>query len=272
MKEERAEAEAAVAIVCAREPRESVLLIRRSEREDDPWSGHWSFPGGRRDRADPDLLSTALRELEEECGLRLGREQSEADLPVALARRRTGRFLLVAPFLFGVSAELPTVLDPREAVEAVWVPRSLLLDPAQHSLLPIPGRPPEMLYPAIAMNCVPLWGFTYRLITDWLGLVPQSSPLKKAGFEAACLVLEFLLAQGLRLRRGWEDCARLPAISDQRVVRAATVEGAIPLARVLARFSAPGAHVPLVNFLEVHADYIRLAGLEFEEYLISAVT
>ena len=68
------EPHAAVAIVRARQPRESVLLIRRSERQEDSWSGHWSFPGGRRDPEDPDLLHTAFRELEEECGIRLGRE------------------------------------------------------------------------------------------------------------------------------------------------------------------------------------------------------
>jgi len=27
----------------------SVLMIRRADREGDPWSGHMAFPGGRRD-------------------------------------------------------------------------------------------------------------------------------------------------------------------------------------------------------------------------------
>ncbi len=109
------EPKAAVAIVRARQPQESILLIRRSEREEDSWSGHWSFPGGRRAPEDPDLLHTALRELEEECAIRLGREHSEVALPPVLARRRTGPFVLVAPFVFEVEVELPTVLDPREA-------------------------------------------------------------------------------------------------------------------------------------------------------------
>jgi 8-oxo-dGTP pyrophosphatase MutT (NUDIX family) len=80
---------AAVAIVHARGAEESVLLIRRTEREDDPWSGHWSFPG--RDPEDIDLVHTALRELAEECGIALSRESLEAALPPTWAGRRVGQ-------------------------------------------------------------------------------------------------------------------------------------------------------------------------------------
>ena len=59
-----------------------VLLMRRAERADDSWSGQWSLPGGRREPGDLDLVETALRELEEECGIRLGRDQLEQALPV----------------------------------------------------------------------------------------------------------------------------------------------------------------------------------------------
>src|SRR5215469_5622424 len=100
--------QAAVAILHTRGPEESVLLIRRSERAGDPWSGHWSFPGGRRDPEDQDLLETALRELAEECGIILERGQMEAALPPTNAGRRLGRVVLVAPFLFRVERVLPT--------------------------------------------------------------------------------------------------------------------------------------------------------------------
>jgi len=82
---EMVEPEAAVAIVRTRGPRRSILLMRRSERKEDSWSGHWSFPGGRRDPDDPDLLHTALRELKEECGVRLDRKHMGAAY-----RRRVG--------------------------------------------------------------------------------------------------------------------------------------------------------------------------------------
>jgi 8-oxo-dGTP pyrophosphatase MutT (NUDIX family) len=164
------EPEAAVAIVHARDPEEAVLLMRRTEREDDPWSGHWSCPGGRRDAHDIDLLHTALRELEEECGIRLRRDDLEAELPHRIARRAEPPYLLVAPFVFRIDRHLPTVLDTAEAAEAMWVPLSLLRDASRHAWQSVPGRPPEIRFPGVLLNRTPLWGFTYKLLMDWLRL------------------------------------------------------------------------------------------------------
>lgn len=46
--------------------RSQVLLIRRGN---DPFKGHWAFPGGFFDMSDYDIEHTAVRELEEETGL-----------------------------------------------------------------------------------------------------------------------------------------------------------------------------------------------------------
>jgi 8-oxo-dGTP pyrophosphatase MutT (NUDIX family) len=115
------------------------------------------------------LLHTALRELEEECGIRLDRSQMEAALEPASAGRKMGRQILVAPFVFSVDHELPTVADPKEAAEALWIPVRVLRDPARHAVQSVPGMPSEMQFPGIDLNGVPMWGFTYRLVTDWLG-------------------------------------------------------------------------------------------------------
>ncbi len=245
----------------AQAPEESVLLIRRAERRGDPWSGHWSFPGGRCDPGDPDPLDTALRELSEECGIALARGQMQSALPPRFALRQVRPYLLVAPFVFHVERALPTVLQPEEAVGALWTPVAALREPARHVLTPVPGRPAEMLFPAVPLDGLPLWGFTYRLITGWLGLEPDQLPVDQAGLAAATGVLEFLLAQGLVLDRAFSP-------ESPRVAR---VRGAIPLPQVLARFSGPGPFVSLVNALEVRLDSIRLAGLAFEEYRIEAL-
>jgi hypothetical protein len=82
-------------------------------------------------------------------------------------------------------------------------------------------------------------------------------------------VLDFLLSKGLKLKHGFTDHIAQAGSAGQHVVKVAAVEGAIPAELVLAHFGVPGNHVPLVNLLEVRPDYIRVAGLDFEEYLIS---
>jgi hypothetical protein len=114
-----------------------------------------------------------------------------------------------------------------------------------------------MLFPSVQLQGAPLWGFTYRLLTDWLGLGPKQRPVEQAGLEAATTVLEFLLSRGLTLRQDWRE-------------RRAAVGGAIPVEEVLARFSQPGSHVMSISCLEVRKDQIRLAGPSWEEYFISA--
>ncbi|HVN03069.1 MAG TPA: CoA pyrophosphatase [Bryobacteraceae bacterium] len=255
-----AEPDAAVAIVHAREPADSVLLMRRSERAEDSWSGHWSFPGGRRDARDPGPIHTAMRELEEECGIRLRADQLDRPLPLAMARRRAGRYLQVAPFVFRVQSECAAKLDPREAAEAVWVPLRVLCDPARHSLRPVHGPPPEALYPAIDLNGTPLWGFTYRLITDWLELNPRQG-VEEAGFQVACALLDALIARGCGPAQDWQPQGR---------VKTAAVHGAIPVEWVRAQTWLEKTHIPRVNMLEVRPERIRMIGLAFEEYIIEA--
>jgi hypothetical protein len=76
----------------------------------------------------------------------------------------------VAPFLFHIGEQLPVTLDPEEAVEALWLPLRVLRAPANHCVRPVPGMPQEMKFPCVELPAVPLWGFTYRLLADWLGL------------------------------------------------------------------------------------------------------
>jgi hypothetical protein len=79
-------------------------------------------------------------------------------------------------------------------------------------------------------------------------------------------VLDFLLGQGLKLKRGWEDRIVPPGTE---AVKVAMVEGVIPVVPVVAHFAVPGKFFPRINLLEIRPDHIRVVGLAFEEYLIS---
>ena len=170
---------AAVAVVWAREPEESVLLIRRAVNESDPWSGHWSFPGGRTAPVDSDLLDTALRELREECRIELARAALIRELPHSWAGRRVGRFVKVAPFVLGVERQLEATPDESEASECVWIPLRTFTDRTLHQWGPAPGVPPERHFPAIGLKGTPLWGFTYKVLCDWTGTEPPPEPSRR---------------------------------------------------------------------------------------------
>jgi 8-oxo-dGTP pyrophosphatase MutT (NUDIX family) len=163
-------ADAAVAVVHAKCPEESVLLIRRAMRSGDPWSGHWSFPGGRVEQGDRDLLDTALRELYEEVGVRLSREDLSVALKPRHAGQHYGRLVMVAPYLFRLEDACPTLPDEREAAEALWFPLAILHDPAKHKRNVVPGLPGGRHVSGIELNGAPLWGFTYRVLCDWQGV------------------------------------------------------------------------------------------------------
>jgi 8-oxo-dGTP diphosphatase len=261
--------EAAVAILRARE-RDSFLLMRRSEHPHDPWSGHWSFPGCRREQSDPDLRFTALRELAEECSIHLPPDALESELAPVIARRRTPPFMVVAPFVFAIENQLPTVLDPEEAVEAVWVPTADWRTPEKHKLTNVPGMPASWLFPALELNGVPVWGFTYRLAMDWLGLVSNDGGLASAGLSAATAVLDLFVSKGLVVKDGLKIAdAELPTTEIQPRATA-TVSGVIPVEQTIEHLSRPGSSFPSVSAIEVQRNHVRVVGLEFEEYLITA--
>ena len=60
----------AVALVLReRDDQLEVLMIKRAERDGDPWSGHMAFPGGRMDADDLTGIRTAYRETLEELNI-----------------------------------------------------------------------------------------------------------------------------------------------------------------------------------------------------------
>lgn len=99
----------------------SVLLIRRAQREGDPWSGQMGLPGGRMEVQDADVLATAVRETYEETGLALARDACVGRLSDVLARPVP---MIITPYVFRLDRE-PAWRPNWEVDEIVWVPLAL---------------------------------------------------------------------------------------------------------------------------------------------------
>ncbi|MDX1661670.1 MAG: CoA pyrophosphatase [Gemmatimonadota bacterium] len=164
--------EAAVTVLLRSRDALEILLVRRAEREIDPWSGHVGLPGGRREPGDADLVQTALRETEEETGVAVDRqgrtlgfldevEPAGPDLPP----------IVVAPLVGVVPADVSLEIDPRELVDATWAPIPALRDPAARDRHLERIGEVEIAFPAIRYEEFLVWGLTHRILTGFLELV-----------------------------------------------------------------------------------------------------
>jgi len=154
-----------VAIIKSLAPRESFLILRRVSHPDDPWSGHFSFPGGRREDQDPDILATCIRETEEETGILLTVDQLLQRLPLEPVGNLLNKPLWVAPFLFTVPAPPDLILRQQEIESACWLSSRKFKDIKLHgSAEMMPGR----IFPVYPLEDYYLWGFTYRLLRSIL--------------------------------------------------------------------------------------------------------
>jgi 8-oxo-dGTP pyrophosphatase MutT (NUDIX family) len=143
-----------------------VLLIRRAERESDPWSGHMAFPGGRRDPGDADLLATARRETREEVGLDLaarGTLLGRLDDLQAISRSRpTG--MTITPFVFSLAGEAVLRFDPEEVAEALWVPLAPLARGEGAGTVVYEREAGRIELPCWRVSGHVVWGLTHRMI------------------------------------------------------------------------------------------------------------
>lgn len=165
------EAHAAVAAIF-RAPKDGrdaqVLLIRRAEREGDPWSGHMAFPGGKREPSDAHLLGTAIRETREEVGLDL---ESHARLVTrmpsvpALTRSKRGG-MLVTPYIFALhEPEHPEFVLSPEVVETYWVSIGPMARGEIATTFPYRHEGTLLQLPAYSVQERIVWGLTHRMLT-----------------------------------------------------------------------------------------------------------
>jgi 8-oxo-dGTP pyrophosphatase MutT (NUDIX family) len=157
---------AAVAIVIIPDP-DSILLIRRADRAGDPWSGHKSLPGGRREPEDADLLATAIRETREEVGIDLRKGDLAGTLPDVIPRTPTLPPIAVRPFVF-LLLHRPEVTPNREVAIASWVRLDHLLRADAHHPVALDVAGQSRQVQAYQLENAIVWGMTERILTSFL--------------------------------------------------------------------------------------------------------
>ena len=152
-----------------------LLFIRRAEHEQDPWSGHMGFPGGRTEPDDADIEATAVRETREETGLDLaadGERLGALDEVKALARGRPVD-LVIAPFVFRLRQRLDGA-PSHEVVSLHWLPLERLLSPETRSTLEYQYEETLLELPCLRIDGLVIWGLTYRMFESLVRILSEA--------------------------------------------------------------------------------------------------
>ncbi|MEM4700465.1 MAG: CoA pyrophosphatase, partial [Candidatus Nezhaarchaeales archaeon] len=140
----------------------AILLIKRRERAGDPWSGQVALPGGFMSAGDSSPLEAALRELREEVGIRLRREEVLGALSTHAPLIRPE--VKVVPYV-AYSNRAPEVILGSEVEAARWFPlASFKFSKVNVELMG--GRREEV--DALLADGWVVWGLTYRIISELL--------------------------------------------------------------------------------------------------------
>lgn len=161
---------AAVALVVAPGPQGwSLLMMKRADREGDPWSGHMSFPGGHVEPSDADHLHAAMREASEEMGLKLKRQHCLGELSaVSSPRVKAGpKRRMVRAFVFALS-EQPELTLNAEAASSHWFPMQQLLDGEGRGLFDFEWKGNKMKLPRIDLQGQRIWGMSLGMLDELL--------------------------------------------------------------------------------------------------------
>ncbi|WP_286225765.1 CoA pyrophosphatase [Polynucleobacter sp. HIN7] len=122
--------EAAILLALVMQPNGlNVLLTQRTDHLHDH-AGQISFPGGRKDHADESIISTALRESEEEIGL----SSDHIDVIGTMPEYLTVSGYRVTPVVALVEPPRAYRPDPFEVADVFEVPLPFLMNPANHEV------------------------------------------------------------------------------------------------------------------------------------------
>jgi 8-oxo-dGTP pyrophosphatase MutT (NUDIX family) len=152
------------------------LMIKRADREGDPWSGHMAFPGGLSDHSDHNNLETARRETFEEVGLNAGQySECLGRLSDILARRHRGKKpMIVTPYLFTID-EVPELQLNHEVADVLWVPLNFLADRTNRETMQWKMKQVNLTLPCYFYQQQRIWGLSLMMLDELVKLLGVSA-------------------------------------------------------------------------------------------------
>ena len=140
------ESDAAVVVLIGKS--EYILLIKRINNPKDPWSGQMALPGGRR-KINETTLQTAIRECEEEVGIKPNIKSSLGVFSPNNVKLKVRAYIALLDELVEPKP------DPNEVDKAFWVHERELI------------RSDNAFY----YNKYRIWGMTYRILSKLFEII-----------------------------------------------------------------------------------------------------
>ena len=140
-------------------------MMLRAERDGDPWSGHVSFPGGREEAGDADLLATACRETHEEVAWTITAADCLGALDPVQSPVGGRSAVVVQPFVFWSEAPPESQLN-HEVAEVFSVSLVDLMAGAGRGEFTLRWSGHELLLPCVDIAERRLWGMSLRMVDD----------------------------------------------------------------------------------------------------------
>lgn len=137
---------------------ELILTKRASHLKHHP--GQIAFPGGKRDETDASLVATALREADEEIGLKAKNVEVLGEIPT----HETVTGFRMTPVFGLVRAEFAPTPEAGEVAEVFRVPLTHVLDPANYSIQGRRWRGVQRYYYTVPFGPYYIWGATARIL------------------------------------------------------------------------------------------------------------
>jgi 8-oxo-dGTP pyrophosphatase MutT (NUDIX family) len=147
------------------------VVLTRRRKDLRRHAGEISFPGGRRDPEDADLMTTALREAEEEIGLARELVTPLGELP-AISTFATG--YLIHPFVGRIPPGQAWRLSPREVDAVLELPLAEIERSRTRTRLERRGISFET--DAYELDGHLIWGATFRIVEELLARLDSLMP------------------------------------------------------------------------------------------------